>query len=192
MPTVALTATFVRAAHCPPGRKKVDYFDLTQRGFMVEVRCSGGATYYQRYTDERGRQRQYKSRRAQSRAGAPQRPPDLRRGAAWRGSAAAAARNARRAAAHPFRARALSAVRADRQEQLAADETVLRVHILPRLGTLALDEIKTDAISDLINRMRADGYAAGTMNRVIVILRCSTILPASGRCRASATIRRPA
>ena len=40
------------------------------------------------------------------------------------------------------------------------DETVLRIHILPKLGTLALDEIKTDAISDLINRMRDDGYAA--------------------------------
>jgi integrase len=51
------------------------------------------------------------------------------------------------------------------------DETVLRIHILPSLGSLALDEIKTDAISDIINGMRADGYAAGTMNRVIVILR---------------------
>jgi integrase len=36
---------------------------------------------------------------------------------------------------------------------------------------LAMDEIKTDAISDLINSMREDGYASGTMNRVIVILR---------------------
>jgi integrase len=51
------------------------------------------------------------------------------------------------------------------------DETVLRIHILPKLGALALDEIKTDAISELINSMRADGYASGTINRVIVILR---------------------
>jgi integrase len=51
------------------------------------------------------------------------------------------------------------------------DETVLRIHILPKLGSLALDEIKTAAVSDLINRMREDGYASGTMNRVIVILR---------------------
>ena len=51
------------------------------------------------------------------------------------------------------------------------DETVLRIHILPELGALALDEIKTEAISDLINGMREDGYASGTMNRVIVILR---------------------
>jgi integrase len=51
------------------------------------------------------------------------------------------------------------------------DETVLRIHILPKFGALALDEIKTEAIAELINRMRADGYAAGTMNRVIVIMR---------------------
>ena len=51
------------------------------------------------------------------------------------------------------------------------DETVLRIHVLPRLGGLALDEIKTEAISALINVMRDDGYAVGTMNRVIVILR---------------------
>ncbi len=60
MPTVALSASFVRQAQCPPDRKKTDYFDVGQRGFMLEVRCSGGKTYYQRYTDERGRERQYK------------------------------------------------------------------------------------------------------------------------------------
>ncbi len=57
------------------------------------------------------------------------------------------------------------------KESWQTDETVLRIHVLPTLGTLALDEVKTDAISDLINRMREEGYAAGTMNRVIVILR---------------------
>jgi integrase len=51
------------------------------------------------------------------------------------------------------------------------DETMLRVHILPTLGRLALDEIRTDIIYDLIAQMRADGYASGTMNRAIVILR---------------------
>jgi Arm DNA-binding domain len=60
MPTVALSARFVRRAQCPDGRKKIDFFDACQRGFMLEVRCSGGKTYYQRYTDERGRERQYK------------------------------------------------------------------------------------------------------------------------------------
>src|SRR5215510_5613166 len=60
MRTVALSARFVRRALCPDGRKKIDFFDACQRGFMLEVRCSGGKTFYQRYTDERGRERQYK------------------------------------------------------------------------------------------------------------------------------------
>ena len=60
MSTVALTAQFVRQAECSSGRRKSDYFDVGQRGFLLEVRCSGGKTYYQRYTDERGRERQYK------------------------------------------------------------------------------------------------------------------------------------
>src|SRR6478672_13702337 len=60
MPIVSLSAGFVRRAVCVPARKKVDYFDVGQRGFLLEVRASGGKTFYQRYTDERGRERQYK------------------------------------------------------------------------------------------------------------------------------------
>ena len=60
MPIVRLSPAFVRKANCPANHKKIDYFDTTMRGFMLEVRASGGKTYYQRYTDERGRERQYK------------------------------------------------------------------------------------------------------------------------------------
>src|SRR5664280_527729 len=60
MPMVRLSPAFVRNAICPADHKKIDYFDTTMRGFMLEVRTSGGKTYYQRYTDERGRERQYK------------------------------------------------------------------------------------------------------------------------------------
>ena len=48
MPVVVLTAQFVRAAACAPSQRKADYFDSTQRGFMLEVRSSGGKTFYQR------------------------------------------------------------------------------------------------------------------------------------------------
>ena len=134
----------------------------------------GGKTYYQRYSDERGRERQYKLG-----------PADVL-------TLDQARRKARQVLAEALlgpdpqqRRRDMRAV-----PQLSSfahecylpyvrtyksswqtDETVLRVHILPTLGRLALDEIKTDAISDLINCMRTDGYACGTINRVIVILR---------------------
>src|ERR1700733_8100132 len=60
MPRVRLSAAFVKSAACPDGVKKIDFFDSEQRGFMLEVRRSGGKTFYQRYTDERGRERQFK------------------------------------------------------------------------------------------------------------------------------------
>lgn len=174
MPTVALSASFVRGAECQSGRKKTDYFDVGQRGFLLEVRQSGGKTYYQRYTDDRGRERQYKIG-----------PADVI-------SLDQARRKAKQVMAEALlgvdpqqrrrEMRAIPLLRdfvAERylpyvqtyKSSWQTDETVLRIHVLPRLGALALDEVKTDAISSLINVMRADGYAPGTMNRVIVILR---------------------
>jgi len=141
---------------------------------MLEVRVSGGKTYYQRYTDQRGRERQYKIG-----------PTDV-----------LSLEQARRKAKQIVAEALLGADPQKRRRELRAvpqlsgfvyerylpyvrtyktswqtDETVLRIHILPKLGALALDEIKTEAISDLINRMREDGYAPGTMNRAVVILR---------------------
>jgi integrase len=174
MPTVALSAQFVRQAQCLPGRKKIDYFDAGQRGFLLEVRCSGGKTFYQRYTDERGRERQYKIGPAdvitleQARRKARQIVAE-----ALLGADPQQKRRELRAVpqlSHFVHERYLPYVRTYKNTW-QTDETVLRIHVLPKLGALALDEIKTDLIADLINRMREDGYAAGTMNRVIVILR---------------------
>ena len=174
MPIVSLSAGFVRRAVCVPAPKKVDYFDVSQRGFLLEVRQSGGKTYYQRYTDERGRERQYKIGPAevltldQARRKGKQVVAE-----ALLGADPQQKRRDMRAVLQLGRfvhERYLPYVRTYKISW-QTDETVLRIHILPKLGALALDEIKTDAISELINSMRADGYASGTINRVIVILR---------------------
>jgi integrase len=51
------------------------------------------------------------------------------------------------------------------------DETVLRIHVLPKLGRLYLDEITPNSISALMVGMRDAGYAPGTIGRAVVILR---------------------
>lgn len=174
MPTVSLSAQFVRQAGSLPGRKKTDYFDTSQRGFLLEVRASGGKTYYQRYTDERGRERQYKIGPAdvvtldQARRKAKQIVAEALLGA----DPQQRRREMRNVPLlREFVAeRYLPYVRGYKATWVT-DETVLRIHILPKLGALALDEIKTDAISDIVNGMRENGYAPGTINRAIVILR---------------------
>lgn len=174
MPTVALSAGFVRRVSCLPDRRKVDYFDETQRGFMLEVRCSGGKTFYQRYTDERGRERQYKIGPAdvltleQARRKARQVVAEALLGADPQ-------QKRREARTVPrlsqfVHERYLPFVRTYKNSW-QTDETVLRIHILPKLGPLALDEIKPELVFNLIEHMRGEGYASGTINRVIVIVR---------------------
>src|SRR4029077_4676341 len=51
------------------------------------------------------------------------------------------------------------------------DETLLRIHILPVLGAVAVDESTSEAIGEIIRKMRETGYASGTTNRVLVLLR---------------------
>src|SRR5262245_50077968 len=174
MPRLQLTPRIVREAICPPERAKVDLFDTRQSGFLIEVRRSGGKTFYQRYTDARGRTRQFKI------------------GPAGVLSLSAARHKARSIVAEaligtdPKQRRAdlrsiptLRELVDDRylpyvqtcKRSWKTDETVLRVHVLPALGKQYLDEVRTDAISELVHRMREQGYATGTTNRVLVLLR---------------------
>ncbi len=173
MAKIALTSGFVRAAGCPVGRAKVDYFDTNQRGLMLEVRASGGKTFYQRYVDSHGRERQFKIG-----------PADVI-------TLEQARRQARTILAHAVlgddpqaRRRELRATPtiaafvAERylphvksyKRSWPTDETMLRIHIRPALGTLAADEVTTEEVSELLERMRAAGYSSGTTNRALVLI----------------------
>jgi integrase len=174
MPRVRLSSTFVKSAVCPPELRKIDFFDIDQRGFMLEVRCSGGKTYYQRYTDARGRERQFKIG-----------PADVLGLAAARRQARTILAQAlvgtdpqaRKAElrtiptlAELVRDRYLPHVKGYKRSW-RTDETVLRIHILPEFGGQYVDQIRGEPIAALVQRMRDAGYATGTTNRVVIVLR---------------------
>jgi hypothetical protein len=46
----------------------------------------------------------------------------------------------------------------------------VRLHILPSLGRLTFDEITSEQVTNLINDMRGNGYAAGTTNNGLMLL----------------------
>ena len=174
MPVVRLSSTFVRNASCNSAYKKIDYFDSATRGFMLEVRASGGKTYYQRYTDERGRERQFKIGPADILTIRQARRKAIQiKAQAILGSDPQKERQERRSVPtlHAFiEDRYLPFVRTYKRSW-KTDEIVLRVHVLPNLGRLFLDEITTERIIDIVAKMQDDGYAPGTIARVIVILR---------------------
>ena len=58
MPKVQLTASFCATAQCEPGKRKTDFYAESAVGMGIECRASGGKSYFQRYFDQHGRQRQ--------------------------------------------------------------------------------------------------------------------------------------
>lgn len=174
MPIVDLNTTFIKTAICPSGQKKVDYFDSQQKGFLIEVRESGRRTYYQRFRDERGRERQFKIGRADMLT-----VDQARRKAksifaqALLGTDPQARRQELRAIPRfeAFVADSYLPYVQTYKRSWRTDETILRIHVYPALAKYPLDEIGTDQIIALVGRMRKEGYANGTCNRVVVIIR---------------------
>ena len=173
MPFAPLTSRFVRAATCPKDRAKVDFFDAGHKGFMLEVRSSGGKTYYQRYVDPHGRQRQFKIGPADTLS--LEQARRLGRTAAANvllGSDPQTHRQELRSIptlVELVRDRYLPHAKANKRSW-HIDEMNFRRHVLPALGRLTLDEITSEHVAKLISDMRGDGYAAGTTNNVLMLL----------------------
>jgi site-specific recombinase XerD len=61
--------------------------------------------------------------------------------------------------------------------------------VLRKIGGLALDQVTNQAIADLLRRMQDIGYARGTTNRVLVLLRYMFNLAIKWGCLAPRKIR---
>ena len=174
MPKFTINSHFVRAASCPAGAKKIDYFDDRQTGFVLQVRSSGRKTFYQRYRDERGREHQFRvgpadvltldqarrrARTVQSRAILGSDPQEERRNLR-------AVPTFRRLVHDRYLSHAESYKRSWKN-----DELLLRLHIVPELGALCLDEIGGKHITDLLRNKRLEGYTPATRNRLLTLIR---------------------
>ncbi|WP_108462315.1 site-specific integrase [Devosia naphthalenivorans] len=174
MPKVNLTATRIRSAACPEGCAKAEYFDTVLTGLVLEVRATGRKTFYQRYTDRHGAQRQYKIGTAdvitleQAR-----RKGRAIKAEAFLGPDPQLQRQELRASltlSELVQSRYLPYVQ-EYKRSWKTDEIMLRLHILPALGRLYLDEVTAEQISAMLRTMRVKGYAAGTTNRAVILLR---------------------
>jgi integrase len=138
------------------------------------VRSSGGKTFYQRYRDQRGRERQFKigSAKVLTAIQARRKARNLVAESILGGDPQGEREELRaiptlsefvRDSYLPF---AMNAKRSWR-----TDETILRLHILPTLGCRPLDQLSNQDVAELLRRIQQKGYASGTTNRVLVLLR---------------------
>jgi len=173
MPVVNLTQQVLKTLSCPADCKKVDYFDSSCKGLLLELRVSGGRTYYLRFTDERGRNRQLKLGDARdiSLSQAKQ-LADKKRNQIAMGQDPAADKAVHRQVptVNTFIHGSYLPYVKSYKRSWKCDEGLLRKHIEPVWGKRYLDQItKADLIS-LMAQHRTT-HAPGSCNRLLILLR---------------------
>ena len=174
MAQIQLTSQFVKNAACTQGKNKVDFFDIDCKGLLLEVRASGGKTWYMRYLGERGKTHQFKLADEHD-VSLPQarKLADKLRNQIALGFDPAAKKAVLRAVptfADFMAERYMPFVKGYKRSWIS-DDSYLRNHLLPAFGKKYLDEITKHDVVAFHHGMKAKGYAAGTCNRCLILLR---------------------
>lgn len=180
MPKLKLDNSFCLTATCPSGKRKVDYWDTITSGFVLEVRSTGGKTYYLRYMNPGGRQHQHKIGGFgdltfdQARKKAKQLRSQVTLGED------PAVQKADRKAVPTYAALAKQHLAHARTHLRTAEdiETIMRLHLLPRWEKLRLDQIHSQDIALWLSEKRVEGLAPATVEKLRVTLNRSFVLAA--------------
>ena len=172
MPVVKLDSPFALLAHCPDGKKKIDYYDNVTTGFVLECRSSGGKTYYLRYQDEHGRQRQHKiAAYGDITFDKARKEAQRLRSQVVLGGDPAAKRSEKRAIpSYAELAEQHLDYAKSYQKSPANTERIIRLHLLPRWGKLRLDEITQPAVAKWLAEKQGEGLAPATVEKIRVLL----------------------
>lgn len=174
MAVVRMDAAFINSltpAMIPPGKDKITFYSDRDKGLMIELRATGGATFYQRYYNEYGKLR------AKRIAAVGDITLDQARkaGAKIRGQAALgedpveAKREKRATPTYGEYAPRYLAHTATYQRSPETTEQYMRRHILPRWRKVLLSDIRQEDAALWLGEMAQKGFAAATTERARVI-----------------------
>lgn len=179
MPKVKLDATFCLTARCQTGKKRTDYYDTSITGFVLECRASGSKAFVLRYTNEYGKQ----SQRTVGMYGDITFDQARRVAQRWRSEVVLggdpAAKKAEKKAIPTYAelARQHIAHNATYQKTPHNTDRVIRCHLLPKWGTMRLDEIKSQNIATWLAEKRKV-LAPATVEKIRVTMNRSFELAA--------------
>ena len=171
MPKAKLDHAFCLNAQCEDGKRKTDYYDEAVTGFVFECRSTGGRTYYLRFQDAAGRQRQHKIGRwedvtfAQAKKAAQRLRSEVVMGgdpAAEKAKARAVPLYAELAAQHMSDAKL-------HQRSYSTTEGYMRRHVVPRWGKVRLTDIDGRDVAHWLAGLRSTGLAPATVLKVKMI-----------------------
>ena len=167
---IKLTHQVVANARCTPGKRKQDLYDTVITGFVFEIRPSGRGTYHLRYQDGRGKQRQHKIAAFgeitfdQARKEAQR----LRSQVVLGGDPAAKKAEKRAVVDYSELAAQHLAYASTYQKTPANTESIIRLHLLPRWGKVALDKITQADVAQWLAAKANEGLAPATVEKIRV------------------------
>jgi len=174
LPVTTLNAKVVNSLSCPEGQSKIDHLDVSCKGLMLEVRVSGGKTWYLRYRNARGKQRQLRIADVcdLSLEQARKRANELRSQIAMGQDPCEEKEIFRQIPT--FEAfiddQYLPYVKSYKRSW-ETDVSLLKNHLLPRFGKRYLDEVTRQDIVKMHADRRASGAAPGSANRLLILMR---------------------
>ncbi|QDK34010.1 site-specific integrase [Sphingomonas sp. IC081] len=179
MPKAKLDAALCLTARCQPGKKRTDYWDTSISGFVLECRASGSKAFVLRYTNEYGKQAQ----RTIGMYGDITYDQARRVAQRWRSEVVLggdpAAKKAEKKAIPTFAELARQHIAHNETYQKTPHNTerIIRCHLIPKWGTMRLDEIKSQAIATWLAGLRKT-LAPATCDKIRVTLNRSFELAA--------------
>ena len=173
MPACALTTEFVASLPgLAPASGALTFSDTEIRGFVLELRASGGATFYFRYRDAQGKLRFHNLGRADevSVSDARAKAHKMLQMVIEGGDPKLESHRFRDVPTFgEFVAERYLPYAKTRKRSWETDEIILRNHLLPPLGALRLNRITRSDVVALHHAAKEKGYAAGTCNRMLVL-----------------------
>ena len=172
MPVQKLSDDLVATLTCPPGRAHIEIFDTLMRGLYVDVLANGRMAFRVRYRQD-GKKRGHTLGDARLLTVAEAR--DLARTALRKVIAGGDPKAVDLpidgpTILHFYTQQYLPYVKSYKRSW-DTDETMIRNHLVPALGDRAMGSLIPPDIARVVEAMRSRDYAAGTINRVLVLLR---------------------
>lgn len=167
-----LNADFCRSVQCHPDKEKETYYDPKIRNFFLEVRCTGGKTFYYRYKNQYGKTKDKKIARYGdiSVDKVRKEAERLRALVAFGGDPVAEKAEKKAVVTYEKLAEQHLDYAKSYQKSPANTERIIRLHLTPRWGKLRLDEITQPAVAKWLAEKQEEGLAPATVEKVRVTL----------------------
>ncbi len=171
MPQANLSSLYCANAQCDPGKRKTDHYSLTQKGFGLEVRASGGKSYFQRYFDQHGRQRQVTiGAYGEITFEQARKMAQKIRSEAVLGGDPAGKKELKQAIPRYKEIAEMHLTYAANHHRSDGAQRIIKNHLISRWGSKRLDEIKQQDITNWLAEKRQIGMAPASVAKIKTVM----------------------